>query len=276
MHKTLPAYTQTALLHLQGNLVNRRNIRKYLGIYQTSSPSYVMMAGTEWCQQYCASEEGKRAFAVYAKELYKLREQFKQFKYIKLFDPPKGMEGCKDYDAGKLVFEVVNNLMSGQELYDRLRDKYHLQLEMASLYYVIAMTSVMDRKEGFDRLLEALKEIDEELEQKYNLLKIKGKVMEQKSFEKKKDYDIIEYPIRNQQVYIPFEGETAEGEWISFHDSCGRISKSYLYLYPPGIPFLVPGEEINPEMIEFAEECIGAGLEIKGMDEQMLEVMINE
>ena len=276
VHKTLPAYTQTALLHIQGNLVNRRNIRKFLGIYQTSSPSYVMMAGIEWCQQYCAGKEGKRAFETYAKELYELRVQFKQFKFIKLFDPPKGVAGCKDYDAGKLVFGAVNNLMSGQELYDRLRDKYHLQLEMASLYYVIAMTSVMDRKEGFDRLLEALKEIDKELEQKYSFIRHKREVVEQNFFEKKQDYDIIEYPIKNQQIYIPFDGETAEGEWVSFHDSCGRISKSYLYLYPPGIPFLVPGEEINREMIEFAEECIGAGLEIKGMEEEMLEVMVHE
>lgn len=271
VHKTLPSYTQTALLHVQGNLVDRRNLRKYLGIYQTSSPSYVMMSGIEWCQRYCASEEGKKAFHIYIEELSKLREQFTQFRFIKLFKPKKGVAGCADYDDGKLVFGVTDNLMSGQELYDRLREKYHLQLEMASLHYVIAMTSVMDKIEGFTRLIKALREIDEELKELYK--KRKSKKFKDK---KKKEYDIIEFPLKNKHIYTPFQAELKKGEWGDLMQSCGRISKSYLYLYPPGIPFLVPGEIITEEVIRFAEECKITGLEIKGMDKEQLEVVVNE
>lgn len=46
LHKTLPALTQTALLHINGSLVNRERIRKMLSVYQTSSPSYVLMASS--------------------------------------------------------------------------------------------------------------------------------------------------------------------------------------------------------------------------------------
>ena len=49
LHKTLPSLTQTALLHVNGNLVNREKLQRYLGIYQTSSPSYVLMAGMDEC-----------------------------------------------------------------------------------------------------------------------------------------------------------------------------------------------------------------------------------
>lgn len=268
VHKTLPSFTQTALLHVQGNIVNRRNLRKYLGVYQTSSPSYVMMSGIEWCQEYCASEEGKKAFHIYTRELFKLREQFQQFKFIRLFQLQKGVAGCVAYDDGKLVFGVVDNLMSGQDLYDRLREKYHLQLEMASLHYVIAMTSMMDKKEGFIRLIKALREIDEELKELYKKRKLKDK--------KKKEYDIIEFPLKNKQIYTPFQAELKKGEWIDFREACGRITKSYLYLYPPGVPFLVPGEIISDEVICFAEECKITGLEIKGMDKGQLEVVANE
>lgn len=34
---------------------------------------------------------------------------------------------------------------------------------MSELYYVIAMTSVCDTQEGYDRLYQALKEIDSEI-----------------------------------------------------------------------------------------------------------------
>lgn len=46
-HKTLPSPTQTAVLHVNGTLVNRGHLRKYLAIYQTSSPSYLLMTGIE-------------------------------------------------------------------------------------------------------------------------------------------------------------------------------------------------------------------------------------
>ena len=44
LHKTLPALTQTALLHMNGERADRRRVRKYLHMLQTSSPSYVLMA----------------------------------------------------------------------------------------------------------------------------------------------------------------------------------------------------------------------------------------
>lgn len=47
LHKTLPAPTQTAILHVNGKLVDRCRLRRFLGIYQTSSPSYIFMAAME-------------------------------------------------------------------------------------------------------------------------------------------------------------------------------------------------------------------------------------
>ena len=47
LHKTMPSLTQTALLHVQGKRVDRERLKMYLGIYQSSSPSYVLMAGMD-------------------------------------------------------------------------------------------------------------------------------------------------------------------------------------------------------------------------------------
>ena len=49
VHKTLPALTQSALLHMQGSYANRRKVRKYLDMLQSSSPSYILMAGIDAC-----------------------------------------------------------------------------------------------------------------------------------------------------------------------------------------------------------------------------------
>ena len=50
LHKTLPAFTQTALLLLGG--MREGAVEKFLGIYETSSPSYVLMTGIERCIHY--------------------------------------------------------------------------------------------------------------------------------------------------------------------------------------------------------------------------------
>ncbi len=45
-------------------------------------------------------------------------------------------------------------------------NRYHLQMEMVSADYVLAMTAVGDSRDGYQRLLQALIEIDEEIEQR--------------------------------------------------------------------------------------------------------------
>ena len=47
LHKTMPSLTQTALLHINGEIADRENIRRYLHMLQTSSPSYILMASMD-------------------------------------------------------------------------------------------------------------------------------------------------------------------------------------------------------------------------------------
>ena len=62
LHKTLPSLTQTALLHMNGNLVDRDSVRRYLHMLQSSSPSYILMASIDecirlWLLHYCQQRE---------------------------------------------------------------------------------------------------------------------------------------------------------------------------------------------------------------------------
>ena len=50
-HKTLPSMTQTALIHVQGNIVDKGLLKRFLRIYQSSSPSYVLMSSIDLCMK---------------------------------------------------------------------------------------------------------------------------------------------------------------------------------------------------------------------------------
>lgn len=152
VHKTLPAMTQTALLHMNGELVNREGVRKHLHMLQSSSPSYVLMASIDACMDFL-EKEGKSQFEIYTGMLYRLRTELKKLTHLRLVDAPM-------YDDSKIVISVQNTNISSRELTRRLREEYQLEPEMTAGNYVLLMTSVGDTQEGFDRLAKALTEID--------------------------------------------------------------------------------------------------------------------
>ena len=160
VHKTLPAMTQTALLHLCSSRVSRETIGRFMGIYQSSSPSYVLMASIDACvDRLC--REGDKMFAVFTDALENARTRLEKCRYIRLITPEivKAMGGFA-YDRSKLVFSTAGSSLTGHEFAELLRRKYHLELEMEAEAYALALTSVGDTVQGFDRLCEAVEEID--------------------------------------------------------------------------------------------------------------------
>ncbi|MCC8098209.1 MAG: aminotransferase class V-fold PLP-dependent enzyme, partial [Eubacterium sp.] len=60
LHKTLPSLTQTALLHICSERADRDKTEKYLSIYQSSSPSYILLSSIDSCIKYMAGKEGRQ------------------------------------------------------------------------------------------------------------------------------------------------------------------------------------------------------------------------
>ncbi|MCR5100322.1 MAG: aminotransferase class V-fold PLP-dependent enzyme [Butyrivibrio sp.] len=156
VHKTTAAMTQTALLHVQGNIVDRGQIRRYLRIFQSSSPSYVLMASID-----NAVEEMEKNGHLLSEKLNSYNEKIikktQDCRYINVLG--------KDLidDPGKIVICVRDDVISGEELYKILREKFHLQMEMAGEKHVLAIITGYDSSIGIDRLVSALNEIDAEL-----------------------------------------------------------------------------------------------------------------
>ena len=77
-----------------------------------------------------------------------------------IFRPESAKEGLAiQGDICKFTVGIKGRKLTGQQLYDILRRKYHLQMEMAADGYVLAILTLMDKEEGMDRLADALVEI---------------------------------------------------------------------------------------------------------------------
>ena len=55
---------------------------------------------------------------------------------------------------------------------------------------------------------------------------------------------------------------------IPLEKSEGMAAATYVYLYPPGIPLLVPGEVISEELLAQIDIYRQSGLEVKGLKEE--------
>lgn len=252
LHKTLPAPTQTALLHVSGNLVDREKLNRYLGIYQSSSPSYPLMAGIELCFDLIERDrEGLfRQMHENWTEMLKKLEGCKAFHILRRQDVLK--EGMKDFDVGKLVISTIGTKWSGQELYKKLLREYHLQPEMAGYHYVLAMFTIMDAKEGYERLTKALLELDEQAAGDQGATEFGRNDIGREYIHMKTACRIAE----------ALDGET---EWISLSECVERAAADFVNLYPPGIPVIVPGEVYREEIISQIKEWIQKKLPVQGI-----------
>ena len=257
LHKTLPSLTQTALIHLNGNLINREKIKKYLRIYQTSSPSYVLMASIDQCIN-TLDKLGESLFSSYVDRLEVLRKNLGGLKYIKLVNKSiVASSNIFDLDISKLILSVKNLNISGYELYEMLLKDYHLQMEMVLGTYVLGMTTIQDTEEGFLRLAAALKDIEN------NKFLLQEKDRCNKDNLNKRD--II---LKNNKVFTIYEAEIRENKAFLLEESIERISAEYIYVYPPGIPLLVPGEEVSEKVIDKIKYYKDSGLTIEGMEDK--------
>lgn len=211
---------------------------------------YILLASIDYCVNLMESQ-GIMLMNQYREKLYSLRDKLKRLKHITLLDTDRvGKNDVFDLDPSKLLLSVKETDMTGKQLYDLLRTKYKLQLEMKMGDYVLAMTSLMDSEEGYNRLLMALEEIDEKIN------------MDSHRTTKKR---MNTKPIKVKSIY---EADCAEKIRVSLNGALGKILGEFIYLYPPGIPIIVPGELVSKEILKELAYYESVGLEITGFSDE--------
>ncbi len=163
LHKTLPALTQLSVLLVNGSLVDDAYIKRYINIFQTSSPSYILMASAEKCLEYLKEKSGPAKESL-DKELDRVYSLKSRLRKIDIIGPEYvGKDGICGYDKSKINLVDRSGRADGQLIYDTLREKGGIQPEMAMGYDCLLMTSVMDTHESIDILLDAIKTADREI-----------------------------------------------------------------------------------------------------------------
>ena len=241
VHKTLPSLTQTALLHLgKGSLADPEEIERQLGIFETSSPSYPLMVSIDACTELIAAE-GKTLFSQWRQRLLDFDQAALQLKHLKIMG--HSAEERKDifsFDPGKIPVFTGNTELSGSDLSRILRTRYGMETEMSQGEICLVMTGMGDSNRAMQHLQQALLEIDRTLS----------------PVEKEPAATVLKPGIA---VLRSSRAVLLETEETELSGAAGRISGEAVWAYPPGIPLILPGEQISEEFLSAAEKLRNSG-----------------
>lgn len=228
LHKTLHSPTQTALLLTYSDSLDESLIRHYMDVFETSSPSYILMSGI--ARVIDDLKNDKQLTLPWTDALRKCREVLRnELSHIKLFE----QDGA---DPSKLVI-LTGGVISGEELASALaRDK--IVVEASYDDHVIAMTGIGDDEASLTRFASALLKEDARLE---------GTVK-----------TIYEEAVPHSELRMKLkikDAVEAVSELVP-RDLCeGRTSASYVFKYPPGIPVLIPGQIITKDRLRLISDA---------------------
>lgn len=222
LHKTAGALNQAALLNISANIKNIDTtiFQKALNIFQTTSPSYPLLANIEACISYLNSKNGRKEIDKLLKNIEKFKTSLKS-KGVEFFEA--------DYhDPTKILLKKQG--ISGFDLADKLFNDYNIEDEMENSLSILCLAGIGTTKQKLDKLKQALKKIPV------------------KSDYKPKEVTFQPYPIVKIQ---PVETFNREYIYVNKEESLKRISNDLILPYPPGIGLLYPGEVIQQWHLDY-------------------------
>ena len=253
LHKTLPSPTGTAMLLLKGDRINRSRVRRFLDVYETSSPSYLFMDAMDACIGLLESDKD-RLFAELLEKLDRFDHSVRHLALPRVFnygrDSLAKHPAVFGHDRSRLVIKAEHLPMNGFDLENALRERFGIETEMAFADCTVLITSICDTQNGFDRLTDALQTLDSEN---------KGRVYK------------IPFPQTPtpQTAMKPADAELSKGKILPLVQAKDYICREYVCAYPPGTPVLVPGERITAGVLAYIGMALRCGAKITGSSGKM-------
>jgi arginine/lysine/ornithine decarboxylase len=250
-HKIVGGMTQASMLHLTGSGVEPDRVAGVLKILQSTSPSYILMASLDLARMQMATE-GRKLLTKAIDLAEDARARINRIPGVRCLTGQQVKEwGDLSLDVTKLTISVKELGLTGYAASNLLNTEFDIQVEMADLYNLLVIVSIGDRRDDLDRLVHAL----ENLAQRSHGPAFVPEVLPPP-------------PIHTARLACsPREAYFGDYAYVPLRQAAGRITCDIVTIYPPGIPILIPGEEISAEAVDYLEFLGRHGARIDGVVE---------
>ncbi|XEC95008.1 aminotransferase class I/II-fold pyridoxal phosphate-dependent enzyme [Paenibacillus tarimensis] len=236
-HKTLPAMTMGAMLHIQGKYINGRAVKRILSIIQSSSPSYPIMISLDLTRAMIDAY-GAQLFEQAIRTANNIRNRIsRSVPEFGIVNAESGGDGCRYLDPLRIVLWDRTGTRSGYRLQQEL-EHYGCYTEMADPRHVVLLIGVASTDSDADALIHACQTI------------ARTKVTDRANFQTNPASFPCGLPVSEPIVFVLGSDHSQDrSETIPLAEAEGRVCDEMIIPYPPGIPILYPGERIGPEVM---------------------------
>ncbi len=235
LHKTMPALTQTAILHVNNSGLTEA-VKKELAVFMSSSPSYPLMLSAERAVAW--ADENREAFTAHLRRVCLFRGLCRNLKYVKLLRPLQEKDGTTCFlDPTRVVVYAklpkgsARKCLYGSEIARYLTVDAGIEAEMAGLDYVVFISTVMDTAEDLADLYIALEHLDMAIKEGF----------------------------AGDSEGLPEEVSQRLDAMV------GQKVNENIYAYPPGVPIVNAGKKMTKRAAEIIKEYLTAGITLYGL-----------
>lgn len=258
LHKTLPALTQTALLHGKNNsYLSKKRVEKMVSMVQTTSPSYLLMSSIDIARDIM-EKHGKSIYEGLYHLINEFNEKLEKNTIVKRM--AWNIEGFKS-DFSRIVLSFESTSLSGFMAEELLRMRFGIVAEMADFNSIVLIATPFHTSEDFDKLISALKIISLEY-------KSEGKAKQNNEFA------LPPWPGEIPERVIPLRKALFDNSRIlPINKAVGAVSGVFVTPYPPGIPVVCPGERITGSIVEYINQLFKRNQPVHGINNGYIEVI---
>ncbi len=240
-HKTLASYTQSAIVNLCTERVDKYLFEDKLQLIESTSPSYLLMASLD-INSDLLEEHGERLIGEWEENLQWFYEAATTVEGLRVMAHPM-------LDYTKINLDMSDYGIDGLEL-EELLNARDIFPELVTGNIVMCMTGIGNKRCDYERLLTALAEIAAEKE-----------LCEEGTMSALATQAVTMKPL--EQRAIPQFKES-----VLLEEAAGRICASSVIPYPPGIPIICPGEVMDEEVLNYCADLRARGEKVMGIDDQ--------
>lgn len=262
VHKLGGSMTQSSVLNMKAGRINPQRVQTIISMLTTTSTSYILLASLDTSRRNLAVNG--QAMADKTIELaQRAREEINAIPGLYCFGKEiLGSEAAFDLDPTKVSIHVRHLGITGYDAENWLRDNYNLEVELSDMYNILCLITPGDTEDTVGQLLDALRAMVQRYPQVDEVQEL-----------------VVKIPDIPQLSLTPREAFYGETEVVPFKESAGRIIAEFIYVYPPGIPILLPGEVISQSNIDYIVDHVEVGLPVKGPEDrsiQFVKVIVEE
>jgi arginine decarboxylase len=248
IHKMGSGLEQGSVFHLQGDLIDPAILASRADLLGTTSPSVLLYAGIDgWRRQMAL--HGERLLSGALELAARVRADIEAVDGLHVNDAGDfcGPGLASEFEPLPVVMDLAELGVSGYDAADWMREYHHIDMHLFDHRRLSAQLTHADDTSTTNALLTAMRDL----------------VRHAPGLRPAPRVDVPEpAELRMDQARLPRDAYFAAVEDVPLEAAAGRVAAEMVTPYPPGIPTVLPGEQLTGPVLRYLRMGVAAGMNV--------------